>query len=75
VAAYLPGLLFQLDALGEVFKIVTNGNICTSLATFGDSFPPARIDGGLLYLVQHLHGRLISLTAAVSFNTKSFVKK
>ena len=50
------------------------GNTYTSLATFGHSFPPARIDGGLLYLIQHLRGRLISATVAVSFNTKSLIK-
>jgi hypothetical protein len=49
-------------------------NTYTSLATFGHSFPPARIHGGLLYLVQHLYGRLISVTAAISFITKVLVK-
>lgn len=50
------------------------GNTSTSLATFDHSFPPARTDGGLLYLVQHLHGRLNSVRAVISFNTKSLVK-
>jgi hypothetical protein len=36
-------------------------NTHTTLATFDHSFTPAHIDGGLLCLVQHLHGRLISL--------------